>query len=155
MKKALTITAIVLGGITVWGVVGYFGLRVLARAIYAQRTCGMFNIDNIEMHARVDIPDIEDFDCEYIEDLNTKLARFDIDKAEMDMDRYIRRNNFKKFNPANRSVLLDSLIVRKSKVYSLLVSDMYYTSGAYKGETWQSLLNNSTGTLWVVIRYQD
>jgi len=84
---------------------------------------------------------------------NTKIARFDIDMNNVDMDRYIRVNNFKKLMSINE-VTLDELLRNKSYVDALVgSSDLYYTVGSYKGETWQTLLDYTTGQLWVIIKY--
>ncbi len=71
------------------------------------------------------------------------------------MERYIRVNNFKKLLSPD-DVPLDELIKSRSNVVGLFgASDLYYTIGSYNGETWQTLLDNTTGRLWVVIKYSD
>src|SRR5690606_41043401 len=49
------------------------------------------NIDNIEMHARIDIPEIESCECEYDEIFNVKKSTFTL-LADMDPEEYIRKN---------------------------------------------------------------
>ncbi|MES2478490.1 MAG: hypothetical protein V4561_05360 [Bacteroidota bacterium] len=155
MNKAIKIITISLASIILLAAVSYFGLRQFTRSIYKQRTCEWANIDNIEMHAEVDVPKIKTFDCIYKKELNTKMAMFEIDKANVDMDRYIKLNNFRKLNSVNE-ISFDNILKKETNVDSLMASpDLYYTKGSYKGETWQTILDNSSGRLWVTIQYND
>ncbi|MFA5849549.1 MAG: hypothetical protein WC833_06680 [Bacteroidales bacterium] len=113
--KIITITlasAIVLCGLFV------LGFRGFTHLIYSQRGCEWANIDNIELHTHIDIPKIKGCDCEYKKELNTKIARFDIDRSKVDMERYIRINNFKKLLSPDE-VQLNELIKSKSNVGEL------------------------------------
>jgi hypothetical protein len=155
MIKTAKIVTIALTIIIVLGGLAFFGLRQLTRSIYSQRTCDWANIDNIEMHAGVDIPNIKTCDCEYNKGQNTKAARFDLDKGSVDMNRYIKINNFKKLNSTS-DISFDELLKKDVNFDQLMSSaDLYYTKGSYQGETWQTLLDNSTGRLWVTIKYKD
>lgn len=155
MTKTAKIITITLTSIIVLGGLGYFGLRQFTRSIYSQRTCEWANIDNIEMHAEIDIPKIIKCDCEYKKEQNTKMARFDLDMGNVDMDRYIKINNFKKLN-STADVSFDDLLTKETNLDELISSsDLYYTKGSYKGEIWQTLLDNSTGRLWVTIKYKE
>jgi hypothetical protein len=83
------------------------------------------------------------------------MARFDINEEKVDMNRYIKRNAFKKLN-STADVSFDELLKRGVNIDALKSSqDLYYTKGSYGGEIWQALLNNSTGQLWVTIKYKD
>ncbi|OJW82042.1 MAG: hypothetical protein BGO69_15705 [Bacteroidetes bacterium 46-16] len=153
MTKTIKIVIIVLAGVLAFGGAALWGLRSFIRYIYDRRDCEAFNIDNIELHTRVDIPEISTYSCVYSKELNTKLAHFDINKDQVDMDRYIRGNHFKQFS---NSIRLDELLVNDIRFGELQdYSDIYYTSGSYHGETWQTLLNKLTGRLWVIIRFKD
>lgn len=156
MKKALTITAIVLGGLVLLGGMAYFGLRGTVRYIIAQRDCSWFIIDNIELHTRINIPDLKgDMDCTYNKEQNAKTARFEINTEDVDMDNYISRNEFRKIQSL-ADVPLDELLSKEQSLQRAMGSpDLYYTSGAHKGETWQGILDKTTGTLWVLLRYRD
>ena len=155
MTKTFKVVIITVTSVVILGGLGYFGLRKFARSIYQQRTCEWANIDNIEMHAEIDIPKIVTCDCEYKKELNTKLARFDIDKNSVDMDRYIQRNKLKKLSETTDIELADFL--KKENITPDLssTSDFYFTKGSHQGETWQTLLDNSTGRLWLTIKYKD
>lgn len=151
MSKTVKIVLIVfaLGGL------GYITLMAFARSAYNQRNCEWANIDNIEMHAMVDIPSIVTYACDYDKEENIKMAHFDIDTAKVDMDRYIQLNKFNKLESEGQ-VDFDDLMKTTSNVSALLASsDLYYKVGSKDGERYQTLLNNTTGRLWVFIEYKD
>lgn len=155
MKKSTKIITIILTIATVFGGLGYLGLRKFTRSIYSQRTCEWANIDNIELHTEIDIPKIKKCDCEYKKEQNIKMARFDIDERNVDINSYIKANNFKKLN-STADVSFDDILKMETNVKELMSSpDLFYTKGSYNGETWQTLLENSTGRLWVTIKYKD
>lgn len=153
MTKTVKIFSITLTSVIVLSGLGYFGLRHFTHSVYSQRTCEWANIDNIELHTQVDIPKIITCDCEYRKVENTKMARFDIDKVNVDMDHYIKVNKFKKLNSKD-DILYDELLKGEGNSADLVSSsDLYYTKGSSDGETWQTLLDYSTGRLWVTINY--
>jgi hypothetical protein len=153
MTKTMKMTSITLTTVIVLSCLGYFGLRHFTRSVYSQRTCEWANIDNIELHTRVDIPKIITCDCEYQKEQNTKMARFDIDKDNVDMDHYVKVNKFKKLD-SKEEILFDELLNREDNPADLVSSsDLYFTKGNSDGETWQTLLDYSTGRLWVTINY--
>lgn len=155
MTKTAKIITIFLTSVIMLVGLGYVGVKQFTRFIYNQRSCEWANIDNIEMHTKVDIPKIKKCDCEYKKDQNTKMARFDLDNENIEMDKYIKINNFKKLN-STTDLSSDDLLKKEANVDKLISSsDLYYTKGSNKGETWQTLLDNSTGRLWVTIKYED
>jgi hypothetical protein len=140
MKTAIIILTLI---IVLYGLL-YFG-------IYNQRNCAWANIDNIEIHAKIDIPKIKTYECEYIKKQNLKMARFDIEKNEIAMERYIQTNKFIKLTDANNI----SLKLLKKEINIIGTSNLYYTIGTQEGETWQTVLDTSTGHLWVTIKYKN
>jgi hypothetical protein len=155
MTKTVKVLIITVTSVAILGALGFSGLRKFTHSIYQQRTCEWANIDNIEMHAEIDIPKIVTCDCEYKKDLNTKMARFDIDKKNVDMARYLERNNFKKLAAMTGITSADFLKIENPPTDLSSTSDLYYTKGTYQGETWQTLLDNATGRLWVTIKYKN
>jgi len=155
MKKIIKIftitltTAILIGGLIILGIYGF------TRLVYNQRNCEWANIDNIEMHAHVDIPEIKNCDCEYLEEENIKLSCFEIEVEKVDMNRFIQKNSLKKLSLPT-TVEFDELLKLKSNFNDLKdSSDLYYRVGSQEGESWQILLNNTTGRLCVFIKYKD
>ena len=136
MKKTVKITTIVLVSILALGALGYGGLYLLVRTIHNQRSCVLYNIDNIEVHTGIDIPKIESFDCEYSKEQNTKMTRFDIDKAAVNIDRYIERNEFQKLEAKTDVEFEQFLKIDNSLADASTSADLYYTKGSYKEETW-------------------
>lgn len=155
MTKTTKIITITLAFLIVFGGLGYLGLQQFSKSIYSQRTCEWANIDNIELHTGVNIPKIKKFDCEYQKKQNTKKACFDVDKRNVDIDSYIKENNFKKLN-STTVVSFADFLKRETNIYDLMSSsDLFYSKGSYKGEAWQTLLDSATGRLWVTIKYKD
>lgn len=152
VKKNIIITlttVILVGGLIILGVYGF------VRLISNQRNCEWANIDNIEIHAHIDIPKIKNYDCEYLEKENIKISCFDILTEKVDMDRYIQRNLLKKLE-SQEAVEFDDLLRNRSNINILKdSSDFYYRIGSDKGESWQIILNHTTGRLCVLIKYKD
>lgn len=133
----------------------YFGIRNYTRSIYDQRSCEWSTIDNIEMHAEVDIPEVISSECLYIPERNMKMARFVIDRKNVKPDEYILKNNLQKSVPPD-SLVIDDLLKKPGDEKELRESSgLYIREGSYKGETWIILFDKKTGKLWVTIKYHD
>jgi len=117
---------------------GAMGCFCLGYLFHMQRTCEWGNIDNIELHTGVNIPQIKSCACEYDPVLNIKRSTFVIDKENMDLSRYISGNGFVKLRSNTRSG-----------------SEHYCTAGAYKGEGWKAILDKESGKLWIELKYKD
>ena len=72
------------------------GFRGLVSSIRNQRTCEWANIDNIEIHAHIDVPKVTKWDCNYEKDRNTKKAFFIIDRQNFDFNKYVKTYKFRK-----------------------------------------------------------
>ena len=137
------------------GATGYFGLREFVRSIYRQRDCEWANIDNIEMHAEVDIPDISYCDCRYDARANVKRAFFIIDKTKVDVNRYISDNGFMKHAASSGFTLSGFLKNDQTPADLRGLGSLYFKEGRYKEETWKLLLDRQSGKLWVTLNYMD
>ncbi len=73
---------------------GVIGVRTFVQAIYDARGCDWANIDNVEMHAKIDIPSVEGCDCNYTVADNVKRAVFTLDNAT-DLETYVREQQLK------------------------------------------------------------
>lgn len=154
MSNSLKIVGVVLLSVAVGVVFILGGFRLFVRTIYTQHSCDWANIDNVELHTRVNVPAITHDSCTYRKDINTKIARFDINKVKVDMKDYIRQNKFAALG--NNAVgRLDHLLMAEADAGLFSDHSLYLTSGSYKTETWQAMLDSTDARLWVVIRYQD
>lgn len=151
--------ALIVGAATVLCLYG--GLWALVFHMAGQRSCDDFNIDNIELHAGVDIPNIEDSDCNYDGVRTMKQAWFLIDKNSVDMDYYIGRNKFLLFTDTSNVGYTDFLnldtVITASNFSK---GDLYYTKGSAKRksgivESWKTLFDKRSGKLWATIYYND
>ena len=127
-----------------------FGFRAFTTSIYQQRTCEWANIDNLEMHAKVDVPKIFASDCEYVEATNTKKAYFLVDKSKLDLERYLRLNKLKSISnrseiPSGKFLNFDETVV-KNQV-------MFYKENKKDSETSFVLFNSEAGKLYVTVQY--
>ncbi len=128
---------------------GCYGLIKLAAN---SNTCDRFNIDNIEVHSRTNIPAVKSVECHYDAATNIKSNRFELDTKGLDMAQYINRNGFvKTAAPDNR---WSSVLARAGKDIQVPeTGDFYASSGQYKTESWYFLLDKSTGMLWCALQY--
>lgn len=155
MTKPLKIILIVLLAIGFLFTGAYFGIKNYTRSIYDQRSCEWSTIDNIEMHAEVDIPEVINSECRYVPERNRKMARFVIDRKSVNLDEYIPNNKLQKSIPLD-SLVIDDLLKKPGDEKELRESSgLYIREGSYKGETWIIILDRKTGKLWVTINYQD
>ncbi|WP_299334655.1 hypothetical protein [uncultured Psychroserpens sp.] len=99
MKKLLTIVSL----LAFIFLMLYGALHLFGRQIYNTKSCELYNIDNIELRTGVDIPKVKSTDCECKD--NTKVSKFIIDTNQLDLDRYISRNDFE---------LKDSIYVKEN-----------------------------------------
>lgn len=127
-------------------------MQQFIRAIYNQRTCEWANIDNIEMHTQIDIPKIKTCSCNYNAKKNTKMAQFDLEKNDIVFKKYIKKNNFQKLK-STATISKDSFKTENGKAFQN-TSSLYFTKGTYKTETWQILLDTTSGKLWILINYE-
>lgn len=133
----------------------YFGFKILTHSIYNQKTCEWANVDNIEMHTSINIPKIKTCDCKYIENQNSKIATFEINSKQILSDNYIIKNNFKKWEP-NNTIKFDINLKLKSNFDRIKNdSEIYYNTGATKNEYWQSILDLTSGNLYIIIFYSS
>lgn len=139
------------------GVVAFLTICIylLAHSIIKQRTCEWANIDNIEIHAKLNIPDIIDVDCNYDRAQNTKRARFDLDTTRTNPTGHLLSYKFKKMKTGQEVPLTEFLNDKKNAEGLKDTANLYYNSGFWNGENWQTLLNRRTGRLWVTIKYKD
>lgn len=155
MKKPLNRIAIIITVVIVTGGLVMLGLYGFTRLIYNQRNCTWANIDNIELHAHINIPAITNYDCDYLPVENIKISCFDIDLSKVDINKYIQTNLLTKL-PASSDVVFDERLKTKSNFFNVNDSlELYYRIGSYKEESWQILLNSTTGRLCVFIKYKD
>jgi hypothetical protein len=147
----LCVLVLVLGFITLIGT-----CRGLGWLMYKQRGCGAFQIDNMELHTRTDIPDIYDIDCDYNSTQKLKRVYFTIKKKQVQMTRYI---SFSEFVPLQSAGDFNMDHFFRLHADSLEGRDMHHLF--YKehtkadGEYYKALLDTSTGQVWLNLQYTD
>ncbi len=150
MKKKGTI--IILTSILTICVFAFMGYIGLVNSIRNQRTCEWANIDNIELHAHIDVPKVTKWDCDYEKESNTKRASFTIDKNNFDVNQYIQAYKFKRLSSFTEFEYGRFLNLKKE---FLSGSDLYYKRNPSDGERYDVLLDKTTSRLWVTIKYKD
>ncbi|GAA4453724.1 hypothetical protein [Rurimicrobium arvi] len=149
MKQTLIISLV----IAVMTLIGYsiYALFMWGapRLIYKQHSCDFANIDNVEMHAEIDIPRIDSFDCQYDRTSLTKTVCFYLAPRKETWRRYITVN---KFIRVPENTLPDTADFRPSVIAD--ASHAYFTTeGSYNDERWHTLLDSNALRLWVTIHY--
>jgi len=152
MRKAFKASNIVILSLLLICSLIFFGYRSFVSSIQSQRTCEWANIDNIEMHAHVDIPRVTTWDCNYEQEQNTKKAQFTIDRRGFDINRYIKLYKLKELTAATE-IQFDKFL--NMKIDSVGTKNFYYKIGSQDGEKWDVLLDKDTGKLWVTIKYKN
>ena len=143
------------------GGLGFGGCVGCAKLIGNSNSCAMFNIDNIELRAHIDIPAIESERCICILDREdeSKTNYFKIRTDAVDMDRYVERNNFISANEADIDL---SVFGRLSKIPEITpenIQRFYYNSGYNPGKGkrthWLAIVDKNSGDLWVYMIYKE
>src|SRR6478735_12009296 len=98
IRMNMKVTAIILECLFTICLLAFMGFRGFVNSIRNQRTCEWANIDNIELHAHIDIPKVTAWDCDYQKESNTKRAFFTVDKNSFDVNQYIERYTLKKLS---------------------------------------------------------
>jgi hypothetical protein len=150
IKRKVTIIAVT--AISLICILAAFGFRALVSSIRHQRTCEWANIDNIELHAHLDVPKVIKWDCSYDKADNIKKASFTIDKNHVDLDEYIQNHRLLKVNSAAKLEYDRFLRLEKD---SLNGSEFFYRKGSGTDLEWYDvLLDKATGRLWVTMKYK-
>lgn len=154
MTKDTKHVIIALTGIFAFCTLVVFGYVSLANSFREQRNCEWANIDNIELHAHINIPKVEsaDCDCSYDEMTNTKKSIFTVKKYALNLDKYIKRNKLKKLN--NLSEIDFNRFLNLEKDF-LADANLYYRLNSSNEEHSDILFDKTSGKLWVTINYQD
>lgn len=152
MKKNNKIIIIAAGSIVTLGLLALFGFGAFVNSIRSERTCEWANIDNVELHAHIDVPKVTESDCDYEQEKNTKRAFFVIDRNNFNAERYIQLNELKKLHSTSE---LESGRFINLETSSLISSDLYHKQSSSNGESYDVLFDKTAATLWVTIKYRD
>ena len=123
---------------------GVLGVRTYVQAIYDTRSCDWANIDNIEMHARIDIPKVENCDCSYTVSDNMKRAVFILEKSE-DLNSFIEQQKLKAMQQPEDRI---------ASVGSFDKNTLYVREGNHQDSRYRLALDPASRKLWVQITYK-
>ena len=133
-------------------VFAFMGFKGFVNSIRNQRTCEWAIIDNIELHAHIDVPKVTKCDCDYDNISNTKKASFNIDKNNLKTDEYVQHYSLKELRSFTQLDHNEFLNLNKE---ALVDSHLYYKTGISNGEEYAILFDELSGRLWVTIKYKD
>jgi len=88
MKRVLWILSAI--AILLFLFIGSFHL--LAYSMFNTNSCTQFNIDNIELRTGINIPEINDVNCENTN--TTKRSEFILHAKDLEINDYLKKNNF-------------------------------------------------------------
>ena len=150
MKKGVIISLVV---ITFFAFL-FFGFKLLVTSIVNQRSCEFANIDNIEVNIGVDIPDIENSQCDYNEMLNIKSVYFKF--KDQNVEEYILNYQFEKANIETEfeSNYTDFLIGDLDKLIED-INHIYLKKEERKNNSHLAIYNSKTNEFWAIIRFND
>jgi hypothetical protein len=157
MKQWLKITLWVLAAIIGTVIIGYGGCVGCAHLMRVSNSCELYNIDNVELRAHIDIPSIETEDCSCKLDKteNTKINYFKIRTSAVNMNRYVERNSFMSVNEINMDLSVFDKFSKIPEITSDNMQNYYYNSGQDQRTDWLTVLNKASGDLWVYMKYKD
>lgn len=161
MKKWLKITLWILASLVAIGLLGFGGLVGCTRLIGNSNSCELFNIDNIELRAHIDIPALDAGRCSCIMDKtdDSKTNYFKIRIGVVDMDRYVARNSFIPVEDINMDLSVFKKLTTIPEITPENIQGYYYNSGHNPGKGkrthWIALLDKNTGDLWVHLQYKE
>lgn len=124
--------------------IGFIGVRTFVQAVYDGRDCDWANIDNIEMHARVDIPEIENCDCSYTVSDNVKRAVFTIDQNQ-DLEEYVRSQKLR---------AMPTQADQPSAGQGFDKNRIYIREDSHEDSRYRLALDPASRKLWVQITYK-
>lgn len=146
MKKTIVIVVISVIAILC---MGYFGLNSLSKMMYEERSCEWANIDNIELHAHINIPSVIESECFYDTKTNTKTSTFTLDMRELDVKEYLVKNQLKQLT-SDSDISIDEI-----RNFTGSTDTFYFKKYSTKTSDSEVLFDASTGKLHVVIHYHS
>jgi hypothetical protein len=147
-RIALLIVAIV----AAFGCLGYMGVNAFCDKVYKSRDCEFANTENIEMHARIDIPSTTDCACEYDNKTRTKRAVFDLEKESLPED-YIVKNKFIKTDVS--AIVITDFGFEKNRTHFFTSKSLYYREGKTTSDDYKIIFDKDAGKIWVNLKYLD
>lgn len=147
-KIILLVVAIIVAMVSL----GFMGLRAFTTKVMESRSCDWANIDNIEMRARIDIPVIDDCDCDYDKDSDIKRVVFQLKTGDINFAEYAKRN---KLNGVNSQKIASTDFSFGKNEQPTIDRSFYYREGKTQWESYKLALDSKTGQLWVYLKYLD
>lgn len=147
-RIALLVVAIV----AALGCLGYMGIGAFCDKIYKSRDCDFANIDNIEMHARIDIPSTTNCSCEYNDVTRTKRVIFNLEKESLP-ENYVIKNQLVK-KDASEIAMVD-FGLEKNPAHFTAGNSLYYREGKTKRDDYKIVFDERAGKIWVNLKYLD
>jgi hypothetical protein len=147
-RIALLVVAIV----AALGCLGYMGVNAFCDKVYKSRDCEFANIDNIEMHARIDIPSTTDCACEYNNATSTKKVVFNLEKESLPED-YIIKNKFVKTDIS--AIAMADFGFERNSSHLPTAKSLYYREGKTASDDYKIIFDKDAGKIWVNLKYLD
>lgn len=145
------IVLIILAIVAALGCLGFMGFRAFVSKMYNSRSCDWANIDNIEMHAGIDIPEIEDCECEYDAVFDAKKVVFTLDKS-LNSAKYVASNNLQLL----QGEIPKSIKAFANREFSPTKQALYVRQGMrHNEERYELLYEPQTRKLYVYLEYLD
>ncbi len=150
MKRNLLIALVVIAFLSL----ALFGFKSFISSINSQRDCEFANIDNIEMNVGINIPSIENSECNYDKAKKEKSVYFKFDK-DINIHEYCNSNKFLKLQTSNLEDYLDFNYVGNSFPLKEGTDNFYFKRETRYSNNYHAILNADTKELWIVISFKD
>ncbi len=131
----------------------YAAVFTFTKTIYDERGCDFGNIDNIELHTNLDIPETVACDCEYFEGMDIKNSVFTLDKSKVNFTDYIVRHKFLPHD-SHQSISLDFANLENSTAGFRDRQQLYYRGGESQQATYRMILDTNRARLYIILKYK-
>jgi hypothetical protein len=134
----------------------YVCFREFLGSVYSGRDCNYCNIDNIESRVRIDIPPVNDCECMYDADEDSKTVYFSVKMEKINPEKYITNNALKPLNTSHPLDLSHFFKLTIKPDITIENPDNYYYKIEDSAREFSIVLfDKLTGDLWIYLKYRD
>ncbi len=153
MKPAMKTALIIIVSILAFIGQGYLLLNFFVDQVHSSRSCGMFNIDHVELHIKADIPNVGDTECDYDPDENVRLVKFDFDVHPNAVENYASKYDLSLVESPS-DFQINNYLNPSSKLGEHIEQEkVFFKQGKSEHSEWSMVYDKALSVLWVRIEY--
>ena len=140
------LTIIIFALVLVISALIYGGLLTFTYIAYHQEDCDFANIDNIELHTGIDVPETRDCDCKYSSRTHTKKSTFTLNMSEAEITSYLAKNSYHMLDGASMHTLPSGLDITPG-------NKLFVKYGHSNDATYIIVVEPGSSRMFVELRY--